>query len=413
MSAAPAATPTFSVHAVRDDFPALHQQVNGKPLVYLDSAASSQVCLASMRAVEHFERHDKSNVHRGVHTLAQRATTAMEHARGQIAQFIGAASPHEIVFTRGTTESINLVANTLGQQLQAGDEVLITHMEHHSNIVPWQLLAQRAGIVLRVAPVDERGVLDLQALINLIGPRTRLVSVVHTSNTLGTINPVREIVQAAHDRGVPVLLDGAQTVPHERVDMVALGCDFYTFSGHKLCGPTGIGVLYGRAERLAALPPWQGGGDMIDQVSFDGTTFAEPPARFEAGTPNISGIIGLGAACDYLAGLDFQAIAAHEAALLARATELLLQVPGLRIIGTAPHKVSVCSFVMDGVPVADIGTLLDMQGVAVRAGHHCTQPLLERLGVPATARASFAFYNTLDDVEALARALHKVRKMVG
>lgn len=413
MSAAPAATPTFSVHAVRDDFPALHQQVNGKPLVYLDSAASSQVCLASMRAVEHFERHDKSNVHRGVHTLAQRATTAMEHARGQIAQFIGAASPHEIVFTRGTTESINLVANTLGQQLQAGDEVLITHMEHHSNIVPWQLLAQRAGIVLRVAPVDERGVLDLQALIDLIGPRTRLVSVVHTSNTLGTINPVREIVQAAHDRGVPVLLDGAQAVPHERVDMVALGCDFYTFSGHKLCGPTGIGVLYGRAERLAALPPWQGGGDMIDQVSFDGTTFAEPPARFEAGTPNISGIIGLGAACDYLASLDFQAIAAHEAALLARATELITQVPGLRIIGTAPHKVSVCSFVMDGVPVADIGTLLDMQGVAVRAGHHCTQPLLERLGVPATARASFAFYNTLDDVEALARALHKVRKMVG
>lgn len=404
---------SLDLQAVRAQFPALHQQVHGKPLVYLDNAASSQVCLASIEAVRAFEEQDKSNVHRGVHTLAQRATSAMEAGREQVAAFLGARSEREIVFTRGTTEAINLVAGTLGQSLSEGDEVLITHMEHHSNIVPWQLLARQRGIVLKVAPIDDRGVLDLQALISMIGPRTRLVSVVHTSNTLGTRNPVAEIVRAAHDAGVPVLLDGAQAAPHEAIDVQEIGCDFYAFSGHKVCGPTGIGVLYGRAEVLADLPPWQGGGDMIDRVSFEGTTFAEPPARFEAGTPNISGIIGLGAACEYLRSVGFDAIGAWERELLDAATQVLGEVPGLRVIGTAPDKAAVCSFVMEGAPVADIGTLLDMQGVAVRVGHHCTEPLLHRLGVPATARASFAFYNTLDEVEALARGLHKVRKILG
>jgi cysteine desulfurase / selenocysteine lyase len=402
----------FDVDAIRRDFPALHQQVHGKPLVYLDSAASSQVCRASIDAVRAFEERDKSNVHRGVHTLAQRATAAMEAARGQVARFLGAGSPGEIVFTRGTTESVNLVAGTLGASFVAGDEVLITHMEHHSNIVPWQLLAAR-GVVLRVAPVDDRGVLDLGALIAMIGPRTRLVSVVHVSNTLGTINPVREIVAAAHERGVPVMLDGAQAAPHLPVDVVELGCDLYAFSGHKVCGPTGIGVLWGRSELLRSLPPWQGGGDMIESVSFEGTTFAEPPARFEAGTPNISGIIGLGAACDYLAAMPHQAVAAHERDLLDRATAALSELPGLRIIGTAPDKVPVCSFVIEGAPASDVGTLLDMQGVAVRTGHHCTEPLMRRFGVEGTTRASFAFYNTADEVDALARALHKVRKMLG
>ncbi|TVQ88831.1 MAG: cysteine desulfurase [Deltaproteobacteria bacterium] len=404
---------SLDLAVIRAQFPALHQQVNGEPLVYLDNAASSQVCRASIEAVRTFEEQDKSNVHRGVHTLAQRATSAMEAGREQVARFLGARSSDEIVFTRGTTEAINLVAGTLGQSFVEGDEVLITHMEHHSNIVPWQLLARQRGIVLKVAPIDDRGVLDLAALVGLIGPRTRLVSVVQTSNTLGTRNPVAEIVRAAHDAGVPVLLDGAQAAPHEAVDVAALGCDFYAFSGHKVCGPTGIGVLYGRRELLAELPPWQGGGDMIERVSFQGTTFAEPPARFEAGTPNISGIIGLGAACDYLRGVGFDAIAQWEAELLDAATQVLQAVPGLRMIGTAPDKASVCSFVLEGAPAADIGTLLDMQGVAVRAGHHCTEPLMERLGVPATARASFAFYNTMDDVEALGRGLHKVRKILG
>ncbi len=408
-----APAPALDVAAIRRDFPALHQQVHGKPLVWLDSAASSQVCRASMDAVRHFEEHDKSNVHRGVHTLGQRATEAMEAARGQVARFLGASSADEVVFTRGTTESINLVAATLGQGFQPGDEVVLTHMEHHSNIVPWQLLAQRTGAVIRVAPVDDRGVLDVDALVRLIGPRTRLVSVVHVSNTLGTINPIRAIVDAAHARGVPVLVDGAQAAPHLLSDVAALGCDLYAFSGHKVCGPTGIGVLWGRYDLLRELPPWQGGGDMIASVSFDGTTYAAPPARFEAGTPNISGIIGLGAACDYLRALPRAAVEAHEAALRDRAHAALAEIPGLRMIGTSPDKVAVCSFVLDGAPASDVGTLLDLQGVAVRTGHHCTEPLMVRFGVPATVRASFAFYNTADEVDALARALAKVRRMLG
>jgi cysteine desulfurase/selenocysteine lyase len=411
MMPSPARKP-LDVVALRADFPGLHQSVHGKPLVYLDSAASSQSCRASIDAVRGFEEGYRSNVHRGVHTLSQRATSAMEASREAVSRFLGAASASEIVFTRGTTESINLVAATMGASFVAGDEVLITHMEHHSNIVPWQLLAQR-GVVLRVAPIDDGGTLDLDGLAGMMNERTRLVSVVHVSNALGTVNPVEEIVAMAHARGIPVLVDGAQAVVHQSVDVAALGCDFYAFSGHKVYGPTGIGVLYGRADRLRELPPWQGGGDMIDHVSFDGTTFAEPPARFEAGTPNVSGIIGLGAACGYLSAIGLDRIAAHEAELLAHATERLLEVPGLRIIGTAPGKVSVCSFVIDGIPSADIGTLLDMQGIAVRTGHHCTEPLMARMGIAGTARASFALYNTHDEVEALGRALHKVVKMFG
>jgi cysteine desulfurase/selenocysteine lyase len=397
----------------RDDFPALDQVVNDKPLVYLDNAASSQMCRASIDAVAYFQTHDRANVHRGVHELGRRATEAMEAGRAQVQRFLNARGPDEIVFTSGTTAAINLVAATLGAGMSAGDEIVLTRMEHHSNIVPWQLLAARTGVVLRVAEVDDRGVLDIDGLLGLIGPRTRLVSMVHVSNTLGTINPVERVVHAAHARGIPVLLDGAQAVPHMPVDVQALGCDLYAFSGHKVYGPNGIGVLYGRRELLADLPPWQGGGDMIDRVSFEGTTFAEPPARFEAGTPNVAGIVGLGAALSYAEQVGLDVIAATEEVLLQAATAALAEVPGLRMIGTAPGKAAVCSFVMDGIPGADVGTLLDMQGVAVRTGHHCTQPLMERFGISGTVRASFAFYNTMDEVEALARGLHKVRRMVG
>lgn len=406
-------TDDVGLPAFRKDFPGLDQLVHGKPLVYLDNGASSQMCRASMDAVRHYQEHDRANVHRGVHVLGQRATHAMEHGRAQVRAFLNAAHDDEIVFTSGTTDAINLVAATLGQSFSEGDEIVLTTMEHHSNIVPWQLLARRTGAVIKVAPIDDRGVLDLQALIDLIGPRTRLVSVVHVSNTLGTVNPVAEIVREAHARGVPVLLDGAQAVPHMAVDVQALGCDFYAFSGHKVFGPNGIGALYGTRERLAALPPWRGGGDMIDHVSFEGTTFAEPPARFEAGTPNVSGIIGLGAAVEYLASVGLERIAAAESALTARADAALAEIPGLRRIGTAPGKASVCSFVLDGIPNADVGTLLDMQGIAVRTGHHCTEPLMQRFGVPGTVRASLAFYNTPDEVEALVRGLHKVRRMFG
>lgn len=398
---------------VRSHFPALQQKVHGKDLVYLDSAASSQMCLAAIEAVDHYARHDRANVHRGVHELGRRATEAMEAGRASVQRFLHAEASSEIVFTRGTTESINLVANTFGARFGPGDDVLITAMEHHSNIVPWQLMAARQGITLRVAPVDDRGVLDLDALIRMISSRTRLVSVVHVSNTLGTVNPVEAIIQAAHDRGVPVLLDGAQAAPHAPVDVRALDADFYVMSGHKLFGPNGIGVLYGKAEHLRGMPPWQGGGDMIDTVSFQGTTYADPPSRFEAGTPNVSGIIGLGAAVEWLMTQDRQALLAHETELVQAADALLAGLRGVRRIGTAPGKQGACSFVMDGIPGGDIGTLLDMQGIAVRTGHHCTQPLMDQYGIPGTVRASFSFYNTLDEVEALGRGLRKVQKMFG
>jgi len=413
MSALPHTTPPDLVQAVRAEFPALDQQVHGKPLVYLDSAASSQMCRASIQAVDHFNRHDRSNVHRGVHALGQRATQAMEDARGIVRTFLNAAHDSEIVFTRGTTDAINLVAGSLGQSFEPGDEVVLTQMEHHSNIVPWQLLAQRMGLRIRVAPVDRTGQLDLGALVDLIGPRTRLVSVVHVSNTLGTVNPVREIIAQAHERGVPVLLDGAQAVPHTPVDVRELDADLYCFSGHKVFGPNGIGVLYGKQDLLQRMPPYQGGGDMIDQVSFDGTTFAEPPARFEAGTPNVSGIVGLGAALAWFAKQDRQALLTHESHLVQATSDMLDQLGGIRQIGTAPGKAGSCSFVMEGVPGADVGTLLDMQGIAVRTGHHCTQPLMHRFGIEGTVRASFSIYNTLDEVEALERGLRKVQRMVG
>ncbi|MFK7928040.1 MAG: aminotransferase class V-fold PLP-dependent enzyme [Myxococcota bacterium] len=398
---------------VRSAFPALNQEVNGKRLVYLDNAASSQVCAASIEAVDHFYRFDRANVHRGEHTLGQRATTAMERARVQMQAFLNAAYVDEVVFTSGTTEALNLLAGTFGVGLSAGDEVLITHMEHHSNIVPWQLLAQRSGIVLKVAPVTDSGELDMDAFVALLGPRTKLVSVVHVSNALGTINPVEEIVRAAHARGIPVMLDGAQAAPHLCVDVQALDADFYCLSGHKLFGPNGIGVLYGKRDRLRALPPWKGGGDMIESVSFEGTTFAEPPARFEAGTPNVAGIVGLGAAAHWLMTQDRKALFAMEHELTLAATEALSQISGLRLIGTASKKVGVCSFVMDGVPGSDVGFILDKFGVAVRTGHHCTEPLMRRFGVPGTIRASFAFYNTTEDVDTLAKGLHAVQRMVG
>lgn len=398
---------------IRNAFPGLDQEVNGKPLVYLDSAASSQMCQAAIEAVDRFARHDRANVHRGIHTLGQRATVAMEQARETCRAFLNAKSEREIIFTRGTTESLNLVAQTFGATLAPGDEVLISEMEHHSNIVPWQLLAAKQGIQLKVVPVLDDGSLDVDAVSGLLSPRTRLVSLVHVSNALGTVNPVREIIALAHARNIPVMLDGAQAIAHFPVDVQELDVDFYAFGAHKVFGPNGIGVLYGKLELLQRMPPWQGGGDMIESVRFDGTTYAPPPARFEAGTPNVSGIIGMGAALKWLMAQDRAALQAHEDRLVEAATEVLARIPSLRQVGTAPGKQGVCSFVMDGIPAADIATLLDMQGIAVRTGHHCTQPLMERYGLEGTVRASFSIYNTLGEVEMLEQGLHKVLRMFG
>jgi cysteine desulfurase/selenocysteine lyase len=404
----------FEVERVRREFPILAQRVHGKPLAYLDSAATSQKPQSVVDAMSRYYLHDNANVHRGVYQLAERATAAYEGARERVARYLGAADPREIVFVRGTTEAVNLVAQAFGRQnVGPGDEVLITGMEHHSNIVPWYMLAQEKGARLVVAPLDDRGVLEVEELERRIGPRTRLVAVTHVSNTLGTVNPVRRIVEAAHAHGVPVLLDGAQAVPHFRVDVRELGCDFYAFSGHKLFGPTGIGVLYGKAALLDAMPPWQGGGDMILSVTFERVLYNRIPYKLEAGTPDIAGAVGLGAAVDWLDRLDWAGAEAHERALLAHATARLSEIPGLRIIGTAPDKVSVISFVLDGVHPHDIGTILDREGVAVRVGHHCTQPLMQRFGVPATARASLAFYNTREEIDALAAGLGRVREMFG
>jgi len=407
-----AATPTsrWDPGAVRSDFPALQQEVRGAQLAYLDNAATTQKPQAVIEAVARYYREDNANVHRAVHLLSARATAAYEGARVKVAQFLNARSAAEIVFLRGTTEAINLVANGLG--LQAGDEVVLTQMEHHANIVPWQLQQARSGAVLRVLPISPRGELKIEAIEGLLNARTRLLAVTHVSNVLGTVNPIGEIVDIAHDRGIPVLVDGAQAVPHLEVDVRALDCDFYCLSGHKLFGPTGIGVLYGKAERLNALPPYQGGGEMIRRVSFEGTKFADPPQRFEAGTPHIAGAVGLRAAIDYLQGLDRTAAAKHEQDILLYATERLRGVPGLRIIGESPDKIAVVSFVMEGVHAHDIGTVLDQKGVAVRAGHHCAMPLMDFYGVPATARASFAFYNTHEEVDRLVEGLHLAREML-
>ena len=403
---------TLDLARVQADFPILRTTARGRPLVFLDSAASAQKPRAVLDAMQRFYETSYANVHRGVYELSERATAAFEGVRGQVARFIGAAESREIVFVRGTTEAINLVAHGIARSaLGPGDEVLITELEHHSNIVPWQIACAERGAKLRVVGIDDRGDLKLDELDKLLGPRTKLLALAHVSNALGTINPVREIVKLAHERGVPVLLDGAQAVPHQRVDVRELGCDFYAFSAHKLFGPTGVGVLYGRADRLEALPPYQGGGDMILSVRFEGSTYQGIPYKFEAGTPDIAGVIGLGAAIDYVNGIGLDAIAAHERALLLHASERLARVPGLRLIGTAREKAAVISFVLEGVHAHDVGTILDQQGIAIRTGHHCAQPVMARYGVPATARASFALYNGEADVDALVQGLTKVREV--
>src|SRR5579862_1521714 len=404
----------LDAEAVRRDFPILASTVNGHPLVYLDSAASAQRPLAVLRAVDAYETHSHANVHRGVHALSQAATAAFEGARERVRRFINARSTREIIFTRGTTESINLVAQSFGRErLGPGDEILITALEHHANIVPWQLVRDATGCSLVVAPIDTTGELVMEEFHRLLTPRTRIVAVAHVSNALGTILPVAEIIAAAHARRVPVLVDGAQAVPHTRVDVQALGADFYAFSGHKIYGPTGIGVLYGREELLAAMPPWQGGGDMILTVTFERTTYNELPYKFEAGTPNMSGAVGLAAAIDYVETLGLEALAAHEQTLLEAATAALEAIPGLTLIGTAKHKAAVVSFVMDHIHPHDLGTILDAEGVAVRTGHHCAQPVMDFFHIPATARASFACYNTLAEVQQLTAALRRAQEVFG
>ncbi|HSG00024.1 MAG TPA: cysteine desulfurase [Vicinamibacterales bacterium] len=402
----------FDVAAVRAAFPALDQQVHGRPLVYLDNAATTQKPRVVIDAVRRYYEADNANVHRGVHALSERATAAYERARQDVRRFIGAASTREIVFTRNATESINLVARAWGDaNVGAGDEVVITAMEHHSNIVPWQQLCARTGATLRVAPIDDTGALVWDRFVELLTPRTKMVAVVHLSNALGTINPVSRVVGAAKDAGAHVLIDGAQSVYHMPVDMATLGADFFVFTGHKLYGPTGIGVLYGREAVLEAMPPFLGGGDMIASVTFEKTTWNELPYKFEAGTPNIAGAIGLGEAVRFLSEVGFEGVAAHERALLSYGTEALEQVAGLRLIGTAPEKASVLSFVMDGIHPHDIGTVLDSQGIAVRAGHHCAQPVMLRYNISATVRASFGIYNTFEEIDALVGGLVRTREV--
>ncbi|HYM43685.1 MAG TPA: cysteine desulfurase [Steroidobacteraceae bacterium] len=404
--------PAFDAERVRADFPILETRVNGHPLVYLDSAASSQRPLAVLRAVDDYERHSHANVHRGVHALSQAATSAYEGARERVRRFLNARSMREIIFVRGTTEAINLVAQAYARpRFGPGDEILITALEHHANIVPWQMVCQQTGCALKVAPIDRRGELLGEEFLKLLGPRTRLVALAHVSNALGTVLPVKRLIEAAHAQGAVVLIDGAQAVPHSRVDVRALGADFYAFSGHKVYAPTGIGVLYGREELLAAMPPWQGGGEMILTVSFEKSTYNELPWKFEAGTPNISGAVGLGAAMDYLESLGIENVAAHESRLLALATAELARLPGITLVGTAAHKAAVLSFTLAGVHAHDLGTILDAEGVAVRTGHHCAMPVMTFFGIPATARASFGCYNTEDDVARLVRALGRAREV--
>jgi cysteine desulfurase/selenocysteine lyase len=412
MSANPKALSAYDAERVWRDFPVLARQVHGKTLVFLDSAASAQRPRSVIEAVDSYEEQHHANVHRGVHQLSQEATAMFEHARERVRAFVNAASLREVIFTRGTTESINLVAQSWGRaRLKPGDEILLTALEHHANIVPWQLVAGQTGAVIKVVPMDRRGVISLDDVAANLNERTRIVACAQVSNALGTVLPVREIVRLAHARGALVLVDGAQAVPHQRVDLADLGCDFYAFSAHKMYGPTGIGVLVGREALLEAMPPWQGGGDMILTVSFEKSTWNELPFKFEAGTPNISGAVGLAAAIDYIESLGIESIHAHEQKLLALATARLLRVPGLAIVGTAPEKAAVISFTVEGIHPHDLGTILDAEGVAVRTGHHCAMPVMDFFGVPATARASFACYSRESDVDALVRALDKAREV--
>ena len=408
------ATTPFQVERARDEFPGLTARIRGYPLVYLDNAATSQRPRRVIEAISNFELTHAANVHRGVHTLSQEATAAYDEARQKVRGFINAEHGSEIIFTSGTTASLNLVAASYGRTiLKPGDEILLTEMEHHSNLVPWQLLAEQTGAVVLALPVNDRGELEQESFARLIGPRTRIVALAHVSNVLGTVNPVREIADLAHARGAVVVVDGAQAVPHLPIDVQQLGCDFYAASAHKMYGPTGVGFLYGRLDLLEKMPPWQGGGGMIDRVSFEGTTFAPPPARFEAGTPPISQAVGLGAAIDYLGALPADSLAQHEQSLLIYATEQVGRLPGIRLIGTAQDRVSVLSFVFEGVHPHDVGTVLDAKGVAVRAGHHCAQPLMRRFGVQGTVRASFGFYNLREEVDLLVEALGEVRRVFG
>ena len=402
----------FDVQKVREDFPVLKQTIHGMPLVYLDSAATAQKPFAVIDAIRKFHEVDCANIHRGVHELSQRSTAAYEETRSKARRFLNARYKNELIFVRGTTEGINLVASSWGRHnVKAGDEIVISAMEHHSNIVPWQMLCEEQGAKLRVIPMNGRGELILEEYEKLLNPRTRMVAVAHVSNALGTINPVRQIIEMAHQAGALALIDGAQAAPHMKVDVQALDADFYAFSGHKVCGPTGIGILYGKTKLLNAMPPYQGGGDMIRTVTFEKTTYNDLPYKFEAGTPNIAGGIGLGAALDYLTNIGMERIAAYEHELLLYGAERLSRIPGLRIVGTAKEKAAVLSFVMEGIHPHDIGTVLDRQGIAVRTGHHCAQPVMDWFGIPATTRASLAFYNTMGEIDALAAGIQKVKEL--
>ncbi len=402
----------FDLQKIRRDFPILARDVRGKKLVYLDNAATSQKPQVVIDAIVRYYEQENANIHRGVHFLSELATSKHDRARQWVQKFINAAHVHELIFVRGATEAINLVAQTYGRKhVGHGDEVLITAMEHHSNIVPWQILRDEKGAKLRVAPINDAGDLRLEELERLIGPRTKIIAIPHVSNALGTVNPVRKIVELAHSRNIPVVVDGAQAAPHMQIDVQALGCDFYAFSSHKMFGPMGIGVLYGKSELLEAMPPYQGGGDMISSVTFEKTIYNKLPFKFEAGTPDVAGAIGLGAAIEYLSEIGMDRVAQHEHDLLAYATEKVSAIPGLRLIGTAKEKASVLSFVMEGIHPHDIGTILDQEGIAIRTGHHCAQPVMQCFGIPATARASFALYNSKEEVDALVQGILKVQEV--
>ena len=404
---------TLDIQKIRADFPVLDQQVNGSPLIYFDNAATTQKPKSVIDALSHYYALDNANIHRGLHALAERATTAYELTRTKIKEFINAPSSDQIILTAGTTGSINLVAQTFGRaNFSKGDKILISNLEHHSNIVPWQMIAEEKGAIIEVIPVDERGVLDLEAYRNLLDASVKLVAVNHVSNAIGTINPIAEMIQLAHAHGAKVMIDGAQSIAHLDIDVQALDIDFFAFSAHKLFGPTGVGVLYGKRELLESMPPYQGGGEMIKEVSFEGTTYNELPYKFEAGTPNIADVIALSAAIDYVNALSKEALFTQELALLAYATEQLSTIPGLRIIGTAPDKIAVISFVMDGIHPQDLGVLLDKFGIAIRTGHHCVQPLMKRFGLPGTCRASFAFYNTFEEIDLFVKALRRSINML-
>ncbi|NRB48682.1 MAG: cysteine desulfurase [Saprospiraceae bacterium] len=413
MSTITADTTSLDVQAIRSDFPILEREMRNKPMVFLDSAASSQKPDSVVKAMDYYYQQQNANVHRGVYQLSQEATDAYEKGRHLVQGFINAASEKEVLFVRGTTEGINLVASSYGRKfLQEGDEVIISAMEHHSNIVPWQLICEQTGAKLRVIPVTDEGELIMEEYEQMLNERTKIVAVVHVSNTLGTINPVERIIELAHAKDIPVLLDGAQAIPHLKIDVQALDVDFYTFSGHKMFGPTGIGILYGKEKWLNAMPPYQGGGEMIETVSFEKTTFNELPHKFEAGTPDIAGAVGLGAAVEYMEQIGHEAIQKHEHDLLVYGTEALSKIPGIRLIGTAEDKASVISFLLDGAHPYDVGTILDQMGIAVRTGHHCTQPLMDRYGIPGTVRASFAVYNTKEDIDRLVEGVRRAAKML-